>query len=43
MFADEFLPTYDVSDAVGVRSGAHVLVNGVLEQARENAERALVS
>jgi hypothetical protein len=28
---------------VGVGSGAHVLVNGVLEQARDNAERALVS
>ena len=28
---------------VGVGAGAHVLVNGVLEQAREDAERALVS
>lgn len=44
MIADEFLPTYDVSDAVavywalGVGSGAHVLVTGALEQTRDRAE-----
>ena len=50
MFDDEFLPTYDVSDAVagvvhadpatayGVGSGAHVLVGGPLDAARADAE-----
>jgi hypothetical protein len=34
MLADDLLPSYDVSDAV-----AHVLVNGLLEVAREIADR----
>jgi hypothetical protein len=56
MIVDEFLPIYDVSDAVAtffeadvattwdavmVGSGAHVLVNGLLDVTREMAESRL--
>jgi hypothetical protein len=44
MFADELLPTSDVSDRTpGVGFGAHVPVNGALEQSRDAAERAVAA